>query len=132
MGLEFSFSAIPAEAKIGQHIPCLHFQKAQRRIFPLRFRWHRDRTVATGGDYTKPTSPIGTAAWSEDGGKHVDRLPKPPHGYRSTVQWSEPLKAWFTAGTNGSDISRDDEYLPGCSHSTTAIRNALSLPLSSN
>jgi hypothetical protein len=24
------------------------------------------------------------------------------------VQWSEPLKVWITAGTNGSDISRDD------------------------
>jgi len=24
------------------------------------------------------------------------------------VQWSESLKIWITAGTNGSDISRDD------------------------
>jgi hypothetical protein len=24
------------------------------------------------------------------------------------VKWSEPLKVWITAGTNGSDISRDD------------------------
>ena len=32
----------------------------------------------------------------------------PPHGYRSTVQYSDSLKLWITAGTNGSDISRDD------------------------
>jgi len=32
----------------------------------------------------------------------------PPHGYRSSVQWGESIKAWITVGTNGSDISRDD------------------------
>ena len=33
---------------------------------------------------------------------------QPPHGYRSTVEWSEALKLWLTAGTNGSDYSTDD------------------------
>ncbi len=64
--------------------------------------------VAVGGDYTKPNEPAGTAAWSADGGEHWTASTAPPHGYRSTVQWSEELKAWITAGTNGSDISRDD------------------------
>jgi photosystem II stability/assembly factor-like uncharacterized protein len=64
--------------------------------------------VAVGGDYTKPNDSTGTAAWAADGGLHWTASTTPPHGYRSTVQWSEPLRAWITAGTNGSDISRDD------------------------
>jgi photosystem II stability/assembly factor-like uncharacterized protein len=77
-------------------------------IFSLGFRWRRGRLVAVGGDYTKPNDSVGTAAWSEDGGKHWTISTTSPHGYRSTVQWSDSLNAWFTAGTNGSDISRDD------------------------
>lgn len=64
--------------------------------------------VAVGGDYTKPNEPTGTCAWSADGGNTWTASTAPPHGYRSTVQWSESLRAWITAGTNGSDISRDD------------------------
>jgi hypothetical protein len=65
-------------------------------------------SVAVGGDYTRPSEGKGTAAWSQDLGQHWAAPTTPPHGYRSTVQWSEPLKLWLTAGTNGSDISRDD------------------------
>ena len=76
-------------------------------IFALGYRdW--SRLVAVGGDYTKTNESKGTATWSADKGKHWTASKIPPHGYRSTVQWSDPLKAWFTAGTNGSDISRDD------------------------
>ena len=64
--------------------------------------------VAVGGEYTKPNESAGTAAWSTDGGQHWTASTTPPHGYRSTVAWSPDLKAWITAGTNGSDISRDD------------------------
>jgi len=64
--------------------------------------------VAVGGDYAKPIEFVGTAAWSADSGEHWTASTTPPHGYRSTVQWFEPIKAWITAGTNGSDISRDD------------------------
>jgi len=64
--------------------------------------------MAVGGDYTKPNESAGTAARSSDSGLHWTAPAKPPHGYRSTVQWSESLKLWITAGTNGSDISRDD------------------------
>jgi photosystem II stability/assembly factor-like uncharacterized protein len=64
--------------------------------------------LAVGGDYTKPDTAIGTAAWTDDGGEHWTASAQPPHGYRSAVQWSEALKLWFTVGTNGSDISRDD------------------------
>ncbi len=64
--------------------------------------------IAVGGDYTKPNESNGTAAWSDDSGEHWTASATPPHGYRSTVQWSGSLKLWITAGTNGSDISRDD------------------------
>jgi hypothetical protein len=43
-----------------------------------------------------------------DGGKTWTASTTPPHGYRSTVQWGESIKAWITAGTNGSDVSHDD------------------------
>jgi photosystem II stability/assembly factor-like uncharacterized protein len=66
------------------------------------------RFMAVGGDYKKPDETAGTAAWSADGGEHWTAAAKPPHGYRSSVEWSDALKAWITAGPNGSDISRDD------------------------
>jgi photosystem II stability/assembly factor-like uncharacterized protein len=78
-------------------------------IFSLAYRdWHR--WIAVGGDYTKPNDRTGTAAWSEDSGRRWTASTTPPHGYRSSVQWSESLKLWITAGTNGSDISRDDGH----------------------
>jgi photosystem II stability/assembly factor-like uncharacterized protein len=71
--------------------------------------------VAVGGDYTKPNDSTGTAAWSSNGGETWTASTTPPHGYRSVVQWGGSIKqssdrftAWITAGTNGSDISRDD------------------------
>jgi photosystem II stability/assembly factor-like uncharacterized protein len=76
-------------------------------IFALNYRDWR-RWIAVGGDYIKPNESTGTAAFSSDGGKTWTASTTPPHGYRSTVQWSDPLKLWVTAGTNGSDISRDD------------------------
>ncbi len=66
------------------------------------------RLVAVGGDYTKPGETTGTAAWSEDDGKHWFAATTPPHGYRSAVQWSKLRRAWIAAGSNGSDLSRDD------------------------
>lgn len=66
------------------------------------------RFMAVGGDYTKPNETAGTASWSADGGEHWTVAAKPPHGYRSAVEWSDAQKAWITAGTNGMDISRDD------------------------
>ncbi len=70
--------------------------------------WDNAAIIAVGGDYTKPNDSPGTAAFSTDGGEHWTTSTTPPHGYRSTVQWSESLHLWITAGTNGSDISRDD------------------------
>jgi hypothetical protein len=64
--------------------------------------------VVVGGDYTKPNDSRNTAAVSKDSGSTWTASAVPPHGYRSTVQWGESIHAWITAGTNGSDISRDD------------------------
>jgi photosystem II stability/assembly factor-like uncharacterized protein len=66
------------------------------------------KLVAVGGDYTKPNEGVGTAAWTADGGKTWTAAAKPPHGYRSSVAWSEALHAWVAVGTNGTDMSRDD------------------------
>ncbi len=63
--------------------------------------------IAVGGDYTKPNESTGTAAWSSDGGEHWTASRKPPHGYRSAVEWDRYLGPWITVGTNGSDISYD-------------------------
>jgi photosystem II stability/assembly factor-like uncharacterized protein len=76
--------------------------------FIIRVTHSGDVLVSVGGDYTKPSESLETAAWTADGGLHWTAATKPPHGYRSSVQWSEDLKAWITVGTNGSDISRDD------------------------
>jgi hypothetical protein len=76
-------------------------------IFSLFFR-NLKQGIAVGGDYTKPNENARTAAWTADGTLHWTASTKPPHGFRSAVQWSESLKLWITVGTNGSDISRDD------------------------
>ncbi len=76
-------------------------------IFSLAFR-SPQIGIAVGGDYQKPDSTVGTAAWTSDGGHHWTASTKPPGGYRSSVAWDETLKAWIAAGTNGSDLSRDD------------------------
>jgi photosystem II stability/assembly factor-like uncharacterized protein len=64
--------------------------------------------IVVGGDYTKPAETAGTAAFSSDGGITWTPASVPPHGYRSAVQWSTSLRIWIAAGTNGSDMSRDD------------------------
>jgi hypothetical protein len=71
--------------------------------------------IAVGGDYSKPAESAGTAATCRRNENvllatvfECKASVGMPHGYRSAVQWSESLKVWITAGTNGSDISRDD------------------------
>ena len=80
---------------------------ASSGIFSIAFRSGL-HGIVVGGDYAKPSEPVGIAAWSGDGGEHWTSSTTQPHGYRSSVQYSESLKAWITVGTNGSDISRDD------------------------
>lgn len=68
----------------------------------------RNCWVVVGGDYRKPEDASGTAAYSVNPGDRWHPATTPPHGYRSTVQYSESQKLWITAGPNGSDLSRDD------------------------
>jgi photosystem II stability/assembly factor-like uncharacterized protein len=76
-------------------------------VFSLAFR-DLKHGLAVGGDFKKPDDPSGTAAWTSDGGRHWTAAATPPHGYRSAVACYPEAKAWIAAGTNGSDISRDD------------------------
>ncbi len=68
----------------------------------------RETLVAVGGDYIKPGESAGTAAYSTDRGLTWHAAATPPHGYRSSVAYSEAAEAWIAVGTNGSDISRDE------------------------
>jgi photosystem II stability/assembly factor-like uncharacterized protein len=99
----------PCNAKeMWRSLPMPEFPKGKAAgIFSINVRDWR-RWIAVGGDYLKPNEPTGTAAYSLDGGLHWAAAAKPPHGYRSSVQWSEQEKLWITVGTNGSDVSRDD------------------------
>jgi photosystem II stability/assembly factor-like uncharacterized protein len=94
-------------------------------VFSLAFR-NGNIGMAVGGDYRKPNDAAGTAAWTNDGGVHWTASDKPPHGYRSAAAWDEADHAWVTAGTNGSDYSRDDgkTWQP----LDTTSWNAISLP----
>jgi photosystem II stability/assembly factor-like uncharacterized protein len=76
-------------------------------VFSLAFR-DQKHGIAVGGDYRKPETTDGTAAYTSDGGQHWSAPRKPPHGFRSAVAWDATGRVWITAGTNGSDISYDD------------------------
>lgn len=82
--------------------------------------------VVVGGDYKKPNETSGTAAWTSDGGKNWKASTNMPHGYRSSVTWDARTKVWIAAGTNGTDISRDDGKT--WTHLDDGGWNALSLP----
>ncbi len=75
--------------------------------FSVMFRDAR-HGVVVGGDYQQPNKAEGTAAYTSDGGRHWTAATHPPHGYRSAVAWDSKAKVWVAAGTNGSDVSRDD------------------------
>jgi hypothetical protein len=77
-----------------------------------------DDIMVVGGNYKDTSSSGGVAVFVQTEPRSRGLLPPsrerviasttPPHGFRSSVQWSDSLKAWIAAGTNGSDISRDD------------------------
>jgi photosystem II stability/assembly factor-like uncharacterized protein len=96
--------------------------------------------ISVGGDYLKPDSIEGTAAYTSN----IDNLHKkwtasktPPHGYRSAVAYDPTTKTWITVGPNGTDVSTDDgknwhalQPDPAMHEAADADRNwnALSLP----
>lgn len=99
-------------------------------------RWfYHARLIAVGGDYLLPNRTNGTAAFSEDGGRHWLAADTPPHGYRSAVAYDAATKTWITVGPNGTDISTDDgrnwqALKPSANDAPHADQqwNALSLP----
>ena len=108
---DFAFNTFPSsEVPVGN-------RTASSGVFSLSFRpdRHADNHetdyfagIAVGGDYAKANDSDHTAAYTLDSGKTWTASAAPPHGYRSAVQFSHDLDLWITAGTNGSDISRDD------------------------
>jgi hypothetical protein len=93
--------------------------------------------VVVGGDYSKPDSSLGTAAFREPGNRSWLPAQTPPHGYRSSVAYDTATKTWITAGPNGTDISTDDGKNWRPLHPNPALHepadadrnwNALSLP----
>lgn len=80
-------------------------------IFSMAFR-SAEIGVAVGGDYQDPDGVIGTAAFTDNGGRtwqsadSADGLP----GYRSTVVFVAHSKGaiWLASGPNGTDYSLDD------------------------
>jgi hypothetical protein len=76
-------------------------------VFSVAFR-DRKHGIAVGGDYKKPDTTLGTAAWTSDDGLNWAPASRPPHGFRSAVSFYAPAEAWMAVGTNGSDASYDD------------------------
>jgi photosystem II stability/assembly factor-like uncharacterized protein len=94
-----------------------------------------DILVAVGGDYQKPDDPVGSAAFSNDGGMKWTSAITLPHGYRSAVAYDTAKNCWIAVGPNGTDISTDDgrnwhPLVPSSSDVSASDKswNALSLP----
>lgn len=96
--------------------------------------------MAVGGDYKKPDATEKNAVLLRPRGSVHSLFPHkvemitpttPPHGYRSSVAWSEDLKAFLTVGPNGTDVSYDNgsTWKPaGTDPEKSNNWNALSLP----
>jgi photosystem II stability/assembly factor-like uncharacterized protein len=91
--------------------------------------------VAVGGDYLKPNTRTGTAAFSTKSGKTWIAATTPPNGYRGAVAYDNTHETWITVGPNGTDISTDNgknwhALKPSPSDAPNADQNwnALSLP----
>ena len=84
--------------------------------------------IAVGGDYTKPESSAGTAAWSKDGVTWTASA-APPGGYRSAVVFDAATQTWLAVGPTGTDLSSDGgkTWRPVSGEAATGW-NAVSLP----
>ncbi len=84
-------------------------KKASAGAFSVSFRDPKHGIVA-GGDYKLGNEARGTLTWTDDGGRswHVPTK-HPPTGFRSAVTFVPgKLRTWIVAGTNGTDISKND------------------------
>ena len=73
----------------------------------MRFR-DRSHGIALGGDLGNPTSNLGNAAWSDDGGSTWARAGVTPSGYRSGSAWlPRERDIALAVGPTGSDVTTD-------------------------
>jgi hypothetical protein len=116
-GWLYSFELAPLElisATGGENAAssCTHVRalplgsKDSAGVFALAFH-DGTHEVAVGGDYSQPQNGTNTAAFTTVSAQWHVAL-HPPAGYRSTVGWNAIDASWITAGSNGSDISRDN------------------------
>ncbi|HEU4330302.1 MAG TPA: oxidoreductase [Lapillicoccus sp.] len=76
-------------------------------VFSVRFR-DRHNGIAVGGDFANPTSSLGNAAWSSDGGITWRPADVRPGGYRSGSAWlPQHRDVALAVGPSGSDVSSD-------------------------
>lgn len=78
-------------------------------VFSVAFAGPR-HGVVVGGDYERPDSSNGTAAFTSDGGATWQPASRFPRGYRSGValrRFTQDSLVAIAVGTSGSDISRD-------------------------
>ncbi|HST50071.1 WD40/YVTN/BNR-like repeat-containing protein [Jatrophihabitans sp.] len=75
-------------------------------VFALAFRDHR-HGIATGGDFTTPTSATDALALTRTGGQSWQLVSDAPSGYRSGVAWLPHSDTAVAVGISGSDVSYD-------------------------
>lgn len=76
-------------------------------VFSVRFRDHHNG-IAVGGDIANPTSSLGNAAWSSDGGITWRPASVLPAGYRSGSAWlAQERDVAVAVGPTGSDVTTD-------------------------
>jgi photosystem II stability/assembly factor-like uncharacterized protein len=76
-------------------------------VFSVRFR-DRHNGIAVGGDFANPTSSLGNAAWSSDGGISWRPASVRPAGYRSGSAWlPHERDVALAVGPSGSDVTTD-------------------------
>jgi photosystem II stability/assembly factor-like uncharacterized protein len=76
-------------------------------VFSVRFR-DRHNGIAVGGDFANPTSSLGNAAWSSDGGITWRPASVRPAGYRSGSAWlPHERDVALAVGPSGSDVTAD-------------------------
>jgi photosystem II stability/assembly factor-like uncharacterized protein len=80
---------------------------ASAGVFSVRFR-DRHNGIAVGGDFANPTSSLGNAAWSSDGGVTWRPASVRPAGYRSGSAWlPRERDVALAVGPSGSDVTTD-------------------------
>ena len=77
-------------------------------VFSVQFR-DRHNGIAVGGDFSNPTSSLGNAAWSSDGGPDVAARDGPPLGVPVGVGLAaRPARPWRSpSDPSGSDVTID-------------------------